>query len=133
MVETRLWGRAVTCMLLALPPLGCGGSDNPSSPPAGPTPNPYTITISGSGVVAPKELMVPPGSRVMFVNNHSRRHEMASDPHPEHDDCPSLDQIGLLNPGQSRESGNLVTVRTCGFHDHGEPDNVNLRGSIVIR
>ena len=80
-----------------------------------------------------KELTVPPGTRVLFVNSHSRRHDMASDPHPDHLDCPELNQVGVLNPGQSRESGNLVTVRTCGFHDHDDPDNRNLRGNIVIR
>jgi hypothetical protein len=44
-----------------------------------------------------------------------------------------LNQVGLLNAGQSRESGNLVTVRACGFHDHDDPNNVSLRGTIVIR
>ena len=109
----------------------CGG-DSPPSNPNNPT-NPYTITISTSGIVSPKQLTVPPGTRVLFVNNHSRRHDMTSDPHPDHLDCPELNQVGVLNPGQSRESGNLVIVRTCGFHDHDDPDNVNLRGSIVIR
>ena len=109
----------------------CGG-DSPPSNPNNPT-NPYTITISTSGVVSPKQLPVPPGTRVLFVNNHSRRHDMTSDPHPDHLDCPELNQVGVLNPGQSRESGNLVIVRSCGFHDHDDPDNVNLRGSIVIR
>jgi hypothetical protein len=69
---------------------------------------------------------------VLFVNNHSRRHDMASDPHPEHSDCEELNR-GVLQPGQSRETTNLVTVRTCGFHDHEDPDNVDLRGSIIIR
>ncbi len=111
-------------------PAACGDS---ASTPA-PTPNnPNVITISSSGVVSPKELTVSPGTRVLFVNSHSRRHDMTSDPHPDHLDCPELNQVGLLNPGQSRESGNLVAVRTCGFHDHDEPNNVNLRGSIVIR
>ena len=130
MVETRLWGRTAVCVL-AVASLSCGSSD--STPPTNPTPNPYTVTISGSGIVGPKELTVPPGSRVLFVNSHSRRHDMTSDPHPEHDDCTQLNQVGLLNPGQSRESGNLVTVRTCGFHDHDDPNDVNLRGSIIIR
>jgi hypothetical protein len=76
---------------------------------------------------------VPPGSRVLFVNSHSRRHDMTSDPHPDHQDCFELNQVGVLNPGQSRESGNLVTVRTCGYHDHDDPNNVNTRGSIIIR
>ena len=105
--------------------------DSPSSTPNNPT-NPYTITISPGATVSPKQLTVPPGTRVLFVNNDSRPHDMASDPHPEHSDCEGLNR-GVLNPTQSRETENLVTVRTCGFHDHNDPDNVNLRGSIIIR
>jgi plastocyanin len=132
MVESRLWGRAAL-WVLAVASLSCGGSDGSSNPPTNPTTNPYTVTISGSGIVGPKELTVPPGGRVLFVNSHSRRHDMTSDPHPDHLDCPELNQVGVLNAGQSRESGNLVTVRTCGFHDHDDPNNVNLRGSIIVR
>ena len=132
MVESRLWGRAAL-WVLAVASLSCGGSDGSSNPPTNPTTNPYTVTISGSGIVGPKELTVPPGSRVLFVNSHSRRHDMTSDPHPDHLDCPELNQVGVLNAGQSRESGNLVTVRTCGFRDHDDPNNVNLRGSIIVR
>ena len=126
--------RGHVCLGLALSICAaCGGKTGTPAPPATPSPNPYTITISGSGIVGPKELTVPPGSRVLFVNSHSRRHDMTSDPHPDHLDCPELNQVGVLNAGQSRESGNLVTVRTCGFHDHDDPNNVNLRGSIIIR
>jgi len=132
MVESRLSGRTAL-WVLAVASLSCGGSDGSSNPPTNPTTNPYTVTISGSGIVGPKELTVPPGSRVLFVNSHSRRHDMTSDPHPDHLDCPELNQVGVLNAGQSRESGNLVTVRTCGFHDHDDPNNVNLRGSIIVR
>jgi plastocyanin len=109
---------------------GCGSS----TPAPSPNPsNPFTITISTGGIVSPKTLTVSPGTRVLFVNSHSRRHDMTSDPHPDHLDCPELNQVGVLNPGQSRETGNLVAVRTCGFHDHEDPDNVNFRGSITIR
>ena len=108
----------------------CGSS--PTTP--APTPeNPYRITISATGAVAPTELVVPPGTRVLFVNNDSRRHDMTSDPHPEHNLCPEINQVGLLMPGQARETGNLVTVRTCGFHDHENPDNNLLTGRLVIR
>jgi hypothetical protein len=69
----------------------------------------------------------------MFVNNDSRVHDMASDPHPEHTTCPELNQVGFLQPGQSRESGNLNTVRTCGFHDHNQPTVTSLQGTIQIR
>ncbi len=118
---------------MALGTLAASACGDSPAPPTAPGANPFTITISATGIASPKELTVPPGTRVLFFNNHSRRHDMASDPHPEHDDCPALEQVGLLNPGQSRESGNLVTPRTCGFHDHDDPNNVNLRGSIIIR
>ena len=129
MSVTRACGRALCCLALVIAP-GCGESMSTPSPTPG---NPFTITISTGGTVSPRELTVSPGSRVLFVNSHSRRHDMTSDPHPDHLDCPELNQVGVLNPGQSRESGNLVAVRTCGFHDHDDPTNVNLRGSIIIR
>ena len=61
------------------------------------------------------------GTVLRFVNNDVRAHNMTSDPHPEHTDCPELNSVGLLQPGQSRESGNLNIVRTCGFQDHDDP------------
>ena len=91
------------------------------------------MTISSAGVLSPKELIVTPGSRVLFINNHSGRHNVTSDPHPEHDDCPEINQVGVLASGQRRETGNLVAVRTCGIHDHDDPDNANLRARIVVR
>ena len=118
-------------VLLALTSSACGGDDGPTAPDQTPT-NPYRITISSSGV-SPSEVAAPPGARVLFVNNDSRRHDMTSDPHPDHTNCPEINQVGVLNPGQSRETGNLVAVRTCGYHDHDDPNNASLRGRIVIR
>ena len=68
-----------------------------------------------------------------MINNDSRVHEMDSDPHPEHTQCPEINQIDFLNPGQSRSSGNLNTARTCGFHDHSNPDAASLKGTITIQ
>src|SRR5919109_242652 len=93
----------------------CGGnSSTPSSPTPNPTPTPggSTITITSSGV-SPRSVTVAAGSRVTFVNNDSRPHDMASNPHPEHTDCPALNDVGFLQPGQSRQTGNLNTARTC--------------------
>ena len=112
----------------------CGGS--PSSPSGGsndPPPNPsITITITSSGV-SPKQLQVSQGTRVLFVNNDSRNREMSSDPHPEHTDCPEINNIGAISPGQTKETGNLNTIRTCGYHDHLNPDDARFEGKIVIR
>ena len=126
-----MWGRGLLFVVLAIV-AGCGGGGGPTEP--SPTPsNPYRITISSSGAVSPVELIVPPGTRVLFLNNHTRRHDMTSDDHPDHLECPPINQVGLLQPGQSRETGNLVAVRTCGFHDHENPDDPMLKGRIVIR
>ncbi len=112
----------------------CGGGSSPAGPtPPGGGGNPaLTITVTAAGA-NPRTLTVPVGSRVVFINSDNRPHEMTSDPHPTHEDCPELNQIGFLNPGQQRESGNLVAARTCGFHDHINPDSPSLSGTITIR
>ena len=67
-----------------------------------------------------------------FVNNNTRPHDMNSNPHPEHTDCPELN-VGFLSPGQSRTSENLNRVRTCGFHDHNQESNTSLQGTVIIQ
>jgi hypothetical protein len=78
-------------------------------------------------------MTVARGTRVTFINNDSRAHEMTSDPHPEHTDCTELNQVGRLEPGSQRESGNLNIARRCGFHDHINDQNNALRGAITIQ
>jgi hypothetical protein len=121
-------GSAVLVLSLS----ACGGGGGGTTPAPPPTVNPFTLTISASGI-SPTELTVPQGTRVLFVNNGSRRRNMTSDPHPEHEDCPEINNVGTLNTGQSRETGNLNVVRSCGFHDHDDPDNVSVKGRIIIR
>jgi plastocyanin len=120
---------AVLAFTFSIGLAACG--DEPGTSPT--PPNPNVITINGSGVATPRELTVSPGTRVLFTNSHNRAHNMTSDPHPAHDDCPELNSVGVLTAGQSRESGNLNAVRTCGFHDHDEPGNASLQGRIIIR
>jgi plastocyanin len=123
--------RAALCVALGcVSGLSCAGA----SPPTEPT-NPTltnTITITASGV-SPQNIQIAPGTRVLFQNTDSRSHNMSSDPHPEHSDCTEINQVGLLAPGQSRETGNLNSVRTCRFHDHDLPNVASLAGAIVIR
>jgi plastocyanin len=91
-----------------------------------------TITIANNAV-SPKNISVPRGSQVTFINNDNRKHDMESDPHPEHTDCPAINQVGTLNPGQSRQSGNLNIARVCGFHDHDQAGVIALQGSITVQ
>jgi plastocyanin len=126
--------RAGLALLLPVISAACGGSDgSPSSPTDGLAAG-RTITISSTGV-SPSALSIAPGTRVLFVNNDSRPHNMTSDPHPDHTLCPEINVVGLLPPGQSRETGNLNAVRSCGFHDHDNPPPSGNRwtGTLTIR
>jgi plastocyanin len=127
---------SVAAAALAVAAAACGGSSssNPSSPSSGCTPssNPNTVVIQNNQV-CPQTLTVARGSQVTMINNDSRAHEMDSDPHPEHTQCPELNQIDFLNPGQSRSSGNLNIARTCGYHDHMSPSTASMQGTIVVQ
>jgi len=118
----------------------CGGS---STGPSGVTvivndggtggANGATITIT-SGGANPRNVTVSVGQTVTFVNNDSRSHEMASDPHPQHGSCPSMENgLGTIGAGQTKVTHNFGNAGTCGFHDHLDSGNGNLRGSIVIQ
>jgi plastocyanin len=119
---------------------GGGGSSTPTTPtsPTNPTTpttptSTATITIGSDGRVSPATVTITVGGRVTFVNNHNQAHDMSSDPHPEHTDCPPMAQVGFLSAGQSRTSGNFTTARTCGFHDHNQENNTALQGRIIIQ
>lgn len=128
-------------MLVAMTAAACGGSSStptaPTTPttPTGPGGNPTTatITIGSDGRVSPATVTIAVGGRVTFINNHNVAHDMASDPHPSHTDCPPMDQVGFLQPGQQRTSGNFNTARTCGFHDHNRENDTGLQGRIIIQ
>ena len=100
-------------------------------PPADTPSTDISITITSSGV-SPREIEIPVGARVTFVNNDSRSHEIQSDPHPVHTDCPPINEVGLLRPGESKQTGEFLTARACGYHDHSQSSNQALRGRIVV-
>jgi plastocyanin len=91
-----------------------------------------TVTITSAGV-SPKTVAIRVGERVAFANQDSVSHEMASDPHPAHTDCPAINQLGTIPPGQTRTTGDLTAARTCGYHDHLRDTVTALQGTIVIQ
>lgn len=153
-MRTNTFWLGALLLATALSAVTCGGGSSPTSPSPSPSPAPApaptpsptpsptpapapsadaTITISSSGVVSPKVLTVAAGTRVTFVNGDSRPHEMDSNPHPEHTDCIEINQVGFLQSGQTKQTGNLNTRRTCGYHDHNRDVDTNLQGTIVIQ
>ena len=128
----------VAALIITAVAMACGGGSSnnspmaPTPPPSGgsPAPSTLTLTITSNGVTGSGEVAV--GGTVTMVNNGTSTHEMSSDPHPAHTDCPLLN-FGSLQPGQQRTSQPLTSARTCGMHDHINPGTQSLTRSIVIR
>ena len=88
-----------------------------------------TVTIRPGGVMSPSPITIAAGQRVTFVNANSIAHQISSDPHPIHTDCPELN-LQFLTPGQSGSSAVFTRAGTCGYHDHL---NSSLTGRVIIR
>jgi plastocyanin len=125
---------------LAFVVAGCGGGSTGS---AGPSPSPTpsggaagtstaTVTIANNAVT-PRNITVTRGNRVTFVNNDNQVHDMESDPHPAHTDCPEINLVGFVSPAQSRQTGVLNNARTCGYHDHLNDAATSMQGTITIQ
>ena len=140
-----LWAASLAALSLTLAAslsvVACGGGDSPSAPSPTPSPAPTptptpppaggaTITITAAGA-SPRELVVARGTRVTFVNNDGVGHDMNSDPHPQHTSCTDMN-VGFVAAGQSRQTDVLNIARTCGYHDHNQPSNASLQGTIRI-
>ena len=127
--------RPLAVLVVALLAAASCGGGTPSGPSGGGNAT-TTVTITSAGA-SPTALTIGQGERVLFINNDSRSHNMTSDPHPEHDQpgCGGINVVGLLAPGQQRETGNLTTAGNCGFHDHDDPPPAGSRftGRITIR
>jgi hypothetical protein len=128
-----IFGMAAAALALTAA-LSCGGSSSSPSPPSGgctPSANPNTLVIMNNSI-CPQTLTVTRGSQLTIMNQDSNTHEMNSDPHPEHTDCPEID-IGFLATGQSRSSNNLNIARRCGIHDHNNSTRDALKATITIQ
>jgi plastocyanin len=135
----RFSRHAGICVLIATVLAACGGG-YPSSPggsgggggggggAAGPIG--ATVTIA-NGRVSPAAVTVTVGQSVNFVNQDGRTRNISSDPHPDHTQCPAV-TVGNLANGQSRATAALTVARTCGYHDHDDPDNPNVKGTITV-
>src|SRR5262245_58083534 len=136
MARIRVTRVIIVAAAVAALAVACGKSSDTAPSPnitCSNIPNSATTFLILNNAVCPTSLTVGRGTRVTFINNDGRAHEMTSNPHPEHTDCPELNQVGHLEPGQQRDSGNLNVARTCGFHDHINDQNRNLQGSVRIQ
>jgi plastocyanin len=138
--NTRTFSGFIAAAGAAIAMTACGSSSSsPTSPSTGgggsssPGASGATITIGSNGAVSPAQVSISVGKSVTVVNNDSRPHEIASNPHPAHTDCPSTNALGTLSPGQTKLTNAYTVARSCGFHDHLNPENSALQGTIVIQ
>lgn len=118
---------------------GGGGGGNPAGP-SGPAVASTgsvgtigaTMTISNA-TVTPASVTISVGQSIRFINGDSRTHDMSSDPHPSHTNCPSIANVGNIAPGQTKDTFGFASAGSCGFHDHNDPDNNSLKGRITIQ
>src|SRR5690349_17540099 len=134
--------------VLSLAALGvlsaCGGGGGSTSPGNGGTAvvvkdggtggaSGATITLTASGVSA-ATVTVAVGQTVTFINNDSRSHEIASNPHPQHGSCPGMEAgLGVIAAGQTKITHNFGNAGTCGYHDHQDDTNTRFQGTIVVQ
>ena len=92
-----------------------------------------TITLT-SGGANPRSVTVAVGQAVTVINSDSRAHEIASDPHPQHGTCPSIEAgLGTLGAGQTRLTHAFANAGTCGYHDHLDESNSAFKGTITVQ
>jgi plastocyanin len=120
-------GRWMAIVCIAALSSSCGGSS-----PAGPSGGEATIMIGPSGV-SPMEIRIKVFDHVVFVNNDARPHSMMSDPYQTHDQCPAINYVGFLSPGERRASLSFTEPRVCGFHDHNNEFDTSLQGRIIVQ
>jgi plastocyanin len=82
--------------------------------------------------VNPREITVAVGDQVTFVNNDMQPHDTAGGSDPATRDCPEIDAVGFLLPGQSRQTAPMRSARTCDYHDHMNHSPI-FNGRIFIR
>jgi hypothetical protein len=133
--QTLMLVLAIVLCAAALWAIGCGGggssSGTPTTPSGTSTGSVVALTLTANGVsdAAPR---IFSGDRVRFMNHDTRTHQILTTPHLIHTDCPALNSIGILAPGQSGTSEPLTSVRGCGFHDHLNPDDNSFRGQVLV-
>jgi plastocyanin len=121
----------VCTLLLLVTSCGGGGGNGPTTGP-GPAPSEPIVNVTQRGF-EPPNVAVAVGGRVRFQNFDDRPHSIASNPIDTHIDCPPINDVGLLSPGQIKTTGRFPEARTCAYHDELSETTQLLTGSITIR
>jgi plastocyanin len=117
--------------IVALSLAACGGGGTAPTTPS--VPGEITVNVTATGF-KPSDATVAVGKRVTFANIDDRLHSIASLPLTTHADCPAINEVGVVVPGQSKQTGVFTEAKTCGYHDaFSEGAAQLLTGTITVR
>lgn len=113
----------------------------PPTPPVSPAPEPapesgpktHIVSIESNGF-NPKLINISVGDKVVWVNNNSKLHWPASDPHPTHTGLPDFDPFADLLPGETF-SYTFTNAGAFSYHDHTQAvveDVATLTGVVRV-
>jgi hypothetical protein len=130
----RKAGIVITATFVAIASACGGGNTAPSAPEPPPaTPNEVLINVTATGF-KPKDSVLAIGGQATFTNIDDRLHSVASNPLTTHADCPAINAVGVLVPGQSKSTAMFTEAKTCGYHDpSSEGSGQILMGTITVR
>lgn len=88
---------------------------------------PAQVTITSSGFM-PATIRVKVGQAVIWTNNDTQGHQVASDPYPTDNTLPGLNSEQKIEPGQSY-SYIFKTADTYTYHDNLNP---SVKGTVIV-
>lgn len=80
---------------------------------------------------SPQDFVMRVGNTLTWHNTDTVDHEIRSNPHPEHDKFPQINEIGLLKPGE-KKSIKITEPGIYTYHDHLNPTAYALKGSFRV-
>jgi hypothetical protein len=130
--------RSAAALLAALCVAACGSAITspptslPLLDPSQPRSIDAAVSISAAGV-DPQTLHLNSPVTVKFTNNDRVAHKFEPAPELGDGDCPEMNQLGTLEPGQI---GSVPFTRLggfiCAYHDTAAPSNLAFKGLLVI-
>jgi hypothetical protein len=89
------------------------------------------VSITAGGV-KPQVLHVDYPVTVTFKNADAVPHRLESAPETIWDNCPEMNAVGTLKPGQSQAVAFSEKDAVCAYQDAGQPTNTAFQGYIAI-
>lgn len=89
------------------------------------------MTVTAGGF-KPQVLHVNYPVTVTFTNADTVPHTLASAPDLGWDNCPEMNAVGTLKPGQSTSVAFSEEDAVCAYHDAAQPSSTAFQGYIAI-